>query len=241
VTKPLTIVMPVFNEAEGLQAALFEVDATLRARGYQLEIIVVDDASTDRTHEIACAVAAQLEDARVLRHPHNLGPCSGLATGGRLAKHERVLLLPADIAVPLEEVDSLWEASMRADIVVGYLRDATQRSPLRRVQSRVYTHFVNRLFGLDLAQVNYVTLYRAAVFRDLALTTKGVARHLEILARARKAGFTLTQVGLGYRPRRHGEATGSRPEVVLSTIWEVLKLRAQLLRARRAGRDTPAR
>lgn len=220
--------MPVYNEAEGVEPAVLEVHDTLRARGYDLEIIIVDDASTDATYELACAVAERLEGVRVERHPRNLGPCSGLATGGRLARHEFVLLLPADIAIPLEETDLLWAGRERADIVVGYLRDAAQRSPLRRVQSRVYTRFVNGLFGLDLAQVNYVTLYRSAVFRGLELTTQGVARHLEILVRARKAGFTITQVPLGYRPRRHGEAKGGRPKVVLATIWEAMKLRATL-------------
>jgi dolichol-phosphate mannosyltransferase len=226
--EPLTIVMPVYNEAQGVAAAAHEIHDTLTRRGYDLELVIVDDASTDGTYEIACAVAKRLARVRVERHPRNLGPCSGLATGGRLAHSDWVLLLPADIAIPLEDVDVLWAARQRADIVVGYVRDAAQRGLLRRLQSRVYTRLVNALFGLRLDQVNYVTLYRSAVFHSFELTTQGVARHVEILARARDAGFTLTQVPLGYRPRRHGQATGSKPGVVLKTIWEVVKLRADV-------------
>jgi glycosyltransferase involved in cell wall biosynthesis len=226
--KPLTVVVPVFNEAQGLGAALEEIHATLTARGYELDLIVVDDASTDDSHAIASAAAQRLAGVRVLRHPHNLGPCSGLATGGRVARSEWVLLLPADIAVPLEDVDALWSARERADIVVGYLRDAAVRAPARQLQSRVYTLLVNTLFGLDLRQVNFVTLYRSRVFQSFELTTQGVSRHADILVRARKAGFTLTQVALGHRERERGEATGSRPGVVAKTLWEILKLRAAL-------------
>ena len=228
-TKALSIVMPVYNEAQGLEAAVDEVHAVLRARGYDPEIIIVDDASTDGTYALACSIAARLPSVRAERHPRNLGPCSGLATGARLAKHAWVLLLPADIAIPLEDVDVLWEAREQADIVVGYVAaDAGLREPLRHLQSRLYAGLVNALFGLGVRQVNYVTLYPSRLFHAIELTTEGVARHAEILARGRRAGLSLTEVPLGYRRRQHGSATGNRPSVIAKTLWEILRLRVQL-------------
>lgn len=227
INRQLSVVMPVYNEAQGLVAAVREVHASLTQRGFTLELIVVDDASTDQTHELASGLCAELSGVRVLRHAKNLGPCSGLATGGRAALHDWVLLLPADIAIPLEDVDLLWSARERGDVVVGFLAEPAARDRRRQLQSWVYTQLVNALFGLGVRQVNYVTLYHRRVFSH-DLTTAGVARHAELLVRARKAGLRLTQVALGYRPRTTGAATGSRPAVILKTVWELLKLRASV-------------
>lgn len=226
--KALTVVMPVYNEAQGLTAAVTEVHETLSRRGYEIELIIVDDASTDGTYALACELAARLPGVRALAHERNLGPCSGLVTGGRVARHDWVLLLPADIAIPLEDVDVLWAARERGDVVVGFLRDSQERDIRRQLQSKIYTTLINGLFGLGVQQVNYVTLYRTQFLRSMQLTTLGVARHAEILVRSRKAGASLTQAALGYRPRLTGEATGSKPQVILKTLWEVLKLRATL-------------
>lgn len=227
-TRALSVVVPVFDEEAGLVDACTEIHDTLRARGYALELLIVDDCSRDRSHELACRFAETRPDVRVLRHPRNLGPCSGLATGARAARHEWVLLLPCDIAIPLEDVDRLWQARAGVDVVVGYLRDGAERSWRRRLQSRVYTRIVNALFGMALPQVNYVSLYRREIFDRIELTTEGVARHAEILVRARALGYRLGSAALGYRPRVRGAASGSKPRVIAKTVWEVLKLRAEI-------------
>jgi glycosyltransferase involved in cell wall biosynthesis len=198
-TEPLTVVMPVYNEEDAAAGACAEVIDTLSARRYDLELIVVDDCSRDRTCHFAREFADAHPRVRVIRHERNLGPCSGLASGARIARHPWVLLLPADLAIPLDDVDTLWAAR------------ATARPA---IQPHAYTSLVNALFAIEVPQVNYVSLYWREIFERIELVTEGVARHAEILVRAQRLGYRLGSAPLGYRPREFGSATGAKPKVV---------------------------
>jgi glycosyltransferase involved in cell wall biosynthesis len=233
--------MPAFNEAAGLARSVAQVSEHLGAHGFDYEILIVDDASTDGTATVARALADANPRVRLVRHAQNQGPCSGLRTGPAHAQKAWLLLLPVDLAIPLRDIDLLWQEREHADVVLGYVARQEQREPARRLQSRVYTLLVNALFGLALEQVNYVALYRTELLRSMSLTTSGVALHAEILVRAARSGGVIRQVGLGYEPRTSGAASGSKPRVVAKTLRELLGLRLELLRGSSRAAAAPRR
>jgi glycosyltransferase involved in cell wall biosynthesis len=233
--------MPAFNEAAGLERSVVQVAEHLAAHGFDYEILIVDDASTDDTAAVARALGAANPRVRLLQHAQNQGPCSGLRTGPAQAGKPWLLLLPVDLAIPLRDIDLLWCERERGDVVLGYIAQQRVREPARRFQSRVYTVLVNALFGLALEQVNYVALYRTELLRGLSLTTSGVALHAEILVRAARKGGVIRQVGLGYEPRKSGAASGSKPRVVVKTLRELLGLRLELLLGHSRAAEAPRR
>jgi glycosyltransferase involved in cell wall biosynthesis len=221
----LSVLVPFFNERAGLESCVRTVSAFLHDAHIDFEIVLVDDASQDGSDAIAQRLAQELgERLRLVRHAQNQGPCSGLKTGPLQAKGEWTLLLPVDLAIPLEDILTFWAHRKDADIVLGYIKRSQEREGYRNVQSKLYTTLINRLFSLDLKQVNYVALYRTEVFRRIQLSTSGVALHAEILVRARNAGLTLRQLEVGYQPRKQGQATGSKPRVVWKTVQEIARL-----------------
>jgi glycosyltransferase involved in cell wall biosynthesis len=220
----LSVLVPAYNEGPRLEAAVRALEEYLRPAGYDFEVVIVDDASTDDTADVARRLAETHGRVKVLRHEANQGPCSGLKTGPSVAAGEWLLLLPVDLAIPLGDIDVLWRMREDAAIVLGYIADPGARSRWRRFQSAVYTRLINTLFRLDLRQVNYVALYRTEMLRGLALRSSGVALHAEILVRARDAGHRIRQVGLGYVPRSQGPARGGRPSVVIKTLREIVRL-----------------
>ena len=89
----ISIVMPAYNEEKAIATLVNGVHNAL-GKNYsrnEYEIIVVDDGSTDRT-----AQEAQNSDARVIRHPYNIGNGSAVKTGLRKAKGEIVILMDSD-------------------------------------------------------------------------------------------------------------------------------------------------
>lgn len=225
----LSVLIPAYNEGRRLEHACVQAHGYLTKHGYDFEFVIVDDASTDDTAEIARGLESKYEGRiRLLRHPVNQGPCSGLRTGPKVARGQWILLLPVDLAVPLEDIGKLWAERHGADVVLGYVANLRTRGWARRVQSTIYTHFINALFGLQLNQVNYVALYRRTIFDTMPLITSGVALHAEILIRAHQAGHRIRQVAVGYQPRTGGVASGSNPRVILKTFREILKLRRNL-------------
>ncbi|MFI5307251.1 MAG: glycosyltransferase family 2 protein [Polyangiales bacterium] len=234
----LTVLMPAFNEGASLARSVAQVVDYLSAKRFDYEILIVDDASTDDTALVAQGLCAANPCVRLVRHEHNQGPCSGLRTGPAHASKPWLLLLPVDLAIPLNDIEALWSAREGCDVVLGYIAEQQAREPARRLQSKVYTLLVNALFGLALEQVNYVALYRTELLRGLPLTTSGVALHAEILVRAARAGGVIRQCGVGYEPRRAGAASGSKPTVIVKTLRELLGLRISLLLGSRAEAAT---
>jgi glycosyltransferase involved in cell wall biosynthesis len=133
-TLPLTglsIVIPAYNEEQGIQATLDRAHAAALAGGVPFEIIVVDDGSTDRTIAIAA------DRAKVVRHPHNLGYGRSLKDGISAASHDVIVIVDADGTYPIEDLPRLVRpVSEGFDMVVGarsgeHYRGRGVRGPLR--------------------------------------------------------------------------------------------------------------
>jgi glycosyltransferase involved in cell wall biosynthesis len=117
-TAPVTVLIPVFNEEGGIAAVLEEIREKFVAAGNRrpedVEILVIDDGSTDRTVE--CAREAGM---RVIRHPGNLGYGAALKTGLRQASHELIIITDGDGTYPAEAMDTLVRELDRCDMAVG--------------------------------------------------------------------------------------------------------------------------
>lgn len=182
------------------------------------EIIVVDDGSSDSTADVVKKFMETDPRVRCHRHPVNMGPGSGLVTGIPLATKDYVLFLPADIAMRLDQLDRFLLAAQNADVVVGVSSDRTDYSPIRKLSSAVYVLLVRILFGLKFRQVNYIHLYSREAITKCAPTIGGVFVSVEILVKARDAGFRLVEADVEYLAREHGSASCGKPSVILKTI-----------------------
>ncbi|MCU0503585.1 MAG: glycosyltransferase family 2 protein [Anaerolineae bacterium] len=115
----LTVLMPAYNEARGLAQSVGLVLAKLHEMAIPAELLIVDDCSRDGTAEIADALAAAEADVLVIHHPENRGIGGGMVTGFAAARGEWLILIPADLALDLDELNKYWDAAPQADIVVG--------------------------------------------------------------------------------------------------------------------------
>ncbi len=223
--KELSLILPVYNEEEGLVKSFNQIYHFLQANNFTFEIIIVDDASTDRSLAIARSLASQYSNVVLRQHEKNQGPCSGFKTGIRVAQYDWILQVPVDLAIPLTDINVLWQARENCDIALGYLKKPSERSMLRRTLSRGYTILINFLFATEFKQINYVALYRKSIFRDFQLVCAGGSIHAEVLIRSHRTGKRILNVGLGYEPRRFGIASGAKPKVIFKTLWDIFRLR----------------
>jgi glycosyltransferase involved in cell wall biosynthesis len=113
-TSSISVVIPAYNEADAIVAQIESVRHTLATAGYDYEIIVVDDGSTDNTAAEALSV-----QSKVFRHPDNRGYGMALKTGINAATNEIIVIIDADGTYPSDEIPTLVEKLENADMVVG--------------------------------------------------------------------------------------------------------------------------
>ena len=220
----LTVLMPAYNEASGLAQSASLVLAKLHELAIPAELVIVDDGSRDGTAEIADALAAAEADVRVIHHPENRGIGGGVVTGFAAARGEWLILIPADLALDLDELHKYCEAAPQADIVVGIRSDRSDYDFMRKVVSWVNIWAIQALFGMEQRQFNYISMYRLDALREMRIEYWHSAFfYAEIMIKAEALGRRLVEVDIQYVPRDSGEATGAKPAFILRTTTDMLR------------------
>ncbi len=241
----LTFFFPAFNEeenvAETVRRALEEIGPLVEG---SLEVLVVDDGSTDRTAELADALAAGDPRVRV-HHQPNRGYGGALRAGFEHARGELISFSDGDLQFDLREMETLLtrldDPRRPVDVVIGWRRK--RRDPPHRIFiAKTYNAIVSVLFGLRVRDIDCaMKLFRREVFDGLNLTTDSPFLSVELLIKLRARGERMAQVGVTHYPRAAGTNTGASFRKILRTFRDIFRLRwalwtrrAEVLGPRRA-------
>ena len=148
---PYSVVIPAYNERDGIGPTLEALRGVLDDAGGPWEIIVVDDGSSDGTGDFLETV----EGITLIRHPHNRGYGAALKTGIRQARHNIVVITDADGTYPIEMIPQLVAQIGPYDMVVGARTGREVQVPLiRRPAKWALTALANYLSGLEIPDLN---------------------------------------------------------------------------------------
>jgi len=238
----ISLVIPMFNEAENIEHAIaWSVEALERhARDY--EVIVVDDASTDGSAALVATAAAANPRVRLLRHPVNRKLGASLRTGFAAATMELVLYMDADLPFDPDEIGRAVRALeiTGSDMVAGYRHDRTAEGFLRTVYSYVYNFIIGLLFGWPHRDINFsFKLMRRELLDAVELRSEGSLIDAELVVKAKNLGFVIQQLGLDYFPRTRGQSTLSSPGVILKILRELAALSGDMRHPRRRTPPAP--
>jgi len=217
----LSLVVPVYNEAENVRPLVEQLERALRAAPGQTEILFVDDGSTDQT--LALLKEAQAKDARIriARFRRNLGQTAAMAAGFRLARGKAVVTIDGDLQNDPAEVMSLVGMLGEWDAVCG-IRLHRHDTLWKRISSRIANGFRNWVTGDDIVDTGCtLKAYRRECLESLELY-QGMHRFLPTLLKMR--GFRVTQVPVSHRPRWAGQTkygTWGRLKKGLADVWAV--------------------
>lgn len=220
----LSLVMPAYNEEAGIAEAVAEAHEALAGLGYEFEVLVIDDGSTDRTALCAAELAATWPRVRLLSHGRNLGYGAALRTGFEAAQYDLVAFTDADAQFHLEDLDQLVPLADEYPVVVG--RRVDRRDPWRRrVLSRGYNLLARTLLGTGVRDVDCaLKVFRREALAYLLPESAGFFVNTEMVHRARRFGWAVAEVGVRHRPRRRGASKVSLAEVprtfaTLARFW----------------------
>jgi len=237
----LTFMFPMWNEEEMIHRtvdAARETATDLLASGEigSYEILIVDDASTDKTGKIADELAAADDHVRVVHHEVNRKLGGSVRTGLAEARCDIVLYTDADMPFDLADLGKALRLMRvyEADIVSAYRLDRTGEGVKRTAYSYVYNSMVRTLLGMRIRDVNFAfKLLRRDILRHIELESEGSFIDVELLAKAQRRGFHIIQFGVDYFPRDRGTSTLSSPAVISTILKELVRLVPSLRRVER--------
>ena len=219
----LSVVVPLYNEEENVEATVAEIRAKIYPRVVSCEIILVDDGSHDATARLAEAQAAADPSIRVVRHEGNLGYGAALRTGFEAASMPVIFYTDGDVQFDLDEIERLIPLLDGADIVTGY-RINRQDPWHRRFNAGFYNLVMRTLFGVRLRDLDCAfKFYRKSIFDFIKLKSDGILISGEILVQAVQHSLVIREVGVTHYPRARGTPTGNKPLVVVAAMLDLAK------------------
>ena len=223
----LTIVVPAYNEESRIAPSLAAIADFARASTRPVEIIVVDDGSTDRTASVAREALEGMAGARVLANGINRGKGYSIRHGIREAHGEVVLVSDADLSTPISETNRLLDhlEELGHGIVIGSrgLKDSNvevHQSPMRELMGKIFNRIVRALTGLPFhdTQCGFKIMTRsdvAPVFSTLRID--GFSYDVELLYVAVRKGIPIKEIPVVWR-----NAPGSKVGI-LSDPYRMLR------------------
>jgi dolichol-phosphate mannosyltransferase len=198
----LSAVIPVFCEADSLPKLHAELAEVARDQGHELEVIFVDDGSTDDSWRVIERLAGEDSRVRGIRFRRNFGKAAALSAGFVEARGEFVFTLDADLQDDPREIPRFLEAmASELDVVSGWKK--VRHDPWHKVfPSRIFNWLVGWLTGVRLHDHNCgFKCYRREVLSEVRIYGE-LHRFIPVLAAAR--GFRVGEVVVAHRPREFG-------------------------------------
>jgi dolichyl-phosphate beta-glucosyltransferase len=238
----LSIIIPAYNEAARISGTLEKTLAHLARRGWDAEVVVVNDGSCDNTAQIVCDYAGKNSQLRLLENPGNRGKGYSVRNGMLNARGEILLFSDADLSSPIEEAEKLFAVlDQGADIAIGsrWLRSdvQTQRQPLyRQLFGRAFNAMLRLTLGLHFkdTQCGFKAFTRKAANTIFPLQTiNRWGFDPELLYLAQKFKFKVVEVPVEWAHREGTQISPLRDGAMM--FMEMLKIRWNALSRKYIG------
>src|SRR4051812_7377858 len=227
-TRSLSVFVPAYNEVGNLAPTVETIMRALSVSVEDYEVIVVDDGSTDGTHEVADALAARFPEVRVIHNSRNMGLGYGWMRAVEAATRGSFIFVPGDNTWPYRSLMELFGNLGKADVVTSFTTNPGVRNPVRRLLSAVYTTSLNALFGLKMQYYHGLTIYPTELLRAHPITTYGFASMAEALLRAIHEGRSFIEVACAIEERATGRSKALTADSLTNIVSTIGRLFLEL-------------
>lgn len=193
--RSLTVAIPALNEERNIESTLCSVlVAATKVPDLRVEILVVDDGSTDRTAEIARNFTQRYECIRLVQNPRNLGLGASIRRAIEAAGADKVFFIPGDNDIPAATLELLFRNAYSAEVVMCYFHNDESRGRLRFVISTFFKLIYTTCFDLYLQYINGPAIYPVEKLRQLELCSTRFSIVAEINVKLLRQGATFVEV-----------------------------------------------
>lgn len=223
----LSIVIPVYNEEKNIHKVVLDHLKTVNDCKHLLkdwEIVCLDDASTDQSHEILQQLA-QANNIRIIRHERNQGIYQSFDDLFKAAKGDYIYATGGDDQWPSENLTTLLTSllSNNNDLVIGVRENRNEIYSLwRKILSCTFNLIPQLFYKTKTMDANGIKLGRREIF-NLPLHSKSFFGEIERIIEAKKRGYSIGFSPIKFLSRTKGKAKGARWKNIWATLRDLFK------------------
>jgi len=201
----ISIVVPIYNEEEGIEFFCQQVHAALSAMDESYEVLLIDDGSTDHTWKIMCGLTTKIPHLRLIRFRRNFGQTAAMSAGFHESRGKVIITLDADMQNDPADIPLLLEKlTPDTDVVSGWRKERKDPFVSRRLPSIIANSLIARITGVPLHDFGCtLKAYRHEVIQNIQLYGE---MHRFIPALASWVGGHIEEVPVGHQPRQYGHS-----------------------------------
>lgn len=191
----VSIVMPAFNEEKNLRAAVENVTQASKAAGnIIIEILIINDGSTDGTATLMNQLTIEYPFVRAIHHEKNKGFGATFLSGIEAASYEWITLFPGDNCVSISTFINLLNHAGKAEMIIAYTVNTECRTRLRNILSAIFSFVYTVTFNIHIRYINATPVYSVATLRRMSLRCFRYSFPSEITVRLLCKGCTFIEI-----------------------------------------------
>jgi len=225
----LSILIPAYNVSETLPHVLEKAKTMGKSIAKKIEIVVVDDGSTDETPTLLKALQKKIPELRVITHVHNQGYGMSIKDLYYAGTMDWMVTLPGDDQIDPFEVVKLEKNRGDHDMIMGK-REIRNDHIKRKIQSKTYNFLLKLFFNIPTTDVNTIRLMKQEIMKKVKLTMTSPFVDAELVLKTNQKGYSISEVPIVHKARITPGATGGKFfQTILPTVIDLLSYKIKHL------------
>ena len=218
----ISVFFPVYNDERTVVRVAEKALKICEDLTDRYEIIIVDDASPDRSGAIADEIAHMHEAVRVIHHDQNRGYGAAVRSGLAACRYSWICFTDGDDEYDLYDLKKLWNLRSYYDLIITF-RYVRRYSGFRIIVSQVYNRLLRRLFYTRYRDVSTgLRLVRKCVVDELELEANSPFIGAELAIKTMLKGYRVGEMGIQTFPREFGTGSATSPQNICRTIIDMV-------------------
>jgi glycosyltransferase involved in cell wall biosynthesis len=224
----VTLFFPVFRDERTVRAVTEKALVVLADVAESYEVLIVDDASPDRSGEIADELAAEHDEVRVIHHETNRGYGAAVRSGLAAARYEWICLTDGDDEYDVFDLYNLIKLRDYYDLIITFRYRKMYSAP-RIFISGIYNMVVRFLFRTPYRDISTgLRLVRKSLLDEIHLDSDSPFIGAELAIKTMLRGYRVGEMGIQTFPRAFGRGMSTTPANIIATIADMLRTRRDI-------------
>ncbi len=217
-----SLIIPVYNEEISVRKLLSQ----LKILNHQIEIIIINDGSTDRTKEIL----ESNNDHEIINSPRNKGKGSSIIKGVKIAKNNNIILMDGDLEIDIRAIPELIKKheSQSDKVILGsrWNNKSNLGSGINTYGNYFFNFLFNKLYKTELKDVLCcLKILNKDLFKSLNIKSTGFSIEIEIMSKLALSGSKFLEIDVIYNRRSKSEGKKLKTSDGWNILWKMLMVK----------------